>query len=212
MSPLRRNAALALGLGALLAGRALVASRQALTAGEAALARGDSPEAVRLLRQGAQWSLPANPYARASLDALEAHARASEARGQHALGLDAWRAVRASLLSTRGIVPPDPARLARANHHLAHLMAQLPPAPDEREASPRAREERHLALLQDDRAPDPAWTVVMGLGLGLLVAAALGAALRGWDPTHRPIRGPLGRAAAAGALGVGLFVLGLWRA
>lgn len=212
MSPLRRNAALALGLGALLAGRALVASRQALTAGEAALARGDNPEGVRLLRQGAQWSLPGSPYARASLDALEAHARACEARGQHALSLDAWRAVRASVLSTRGIVPPDPARLGRANHHLAHLMAQLPPSPDEREASPRAREERHLALLQDDRAPDPAWTVVMGLGLGLLVAAALGAALRGWDPAHRPVRVALGRAAAAGALGVGLFVLGLWRA
>lgn len=52
----------------------------------------------------------------------------------------------------------------------------------------------------------------MGIGLAGLLAAAVTAALLGWDGAHRPQRAVLGRAAAAAAVGVGLFALGLWRA
>lgn len=212
MSALRRNAALALAVGALLVGRGFVSARSALADGRAALQRGDTDAGVRQLRRAAQWYLPGNPFAHEALEALEAHARACEARGQHAQALDAWRALRAALWSTRGLIPRDAARLDRANHHIAHRMSLLPPGPDERDAGPRAREERHLALLQEDRGADPAWTLVMGVGLAGLLAAAMTAALRGWDGAHRPQRAVLGRAAAAAAVGVGLFALGLWRA
>ncbi|MBK6533679.1 MAG: hypothetical protein IPF99_30060 [Deltaproteobacteria bacterium] len=67
-----------------------------------------------------------------------------------------------------------------------------------------------IAVRDDDAVV--AWTVLMGLGLVLVIVASLGAALRGWDTAHHPRRPALTRAAAAAALGLGLFVLGLWRA
>lgn len=209
---LRRAAPWAALLVALVSGRALLTSRAALEEGRAALAEGRHEDGIRSLRRAAHAYLPGSPYVSAAYDALEGFARESETRGQNDRALLAWRAVRASALATRWVVIPHADRLARANRHVAHIMALQPPSPDERDASPRAREERHLAMLSEVRGPEPAWVVVLAAGLALLGASLAHAARRGWDDDDRAQRGPLLLAGAAGGVGAALFLLALARA
>lgn len=195
-----------------LSGRLLIESRSALHAGRDALLRGEVDEGIFALRRAAHLYLPGSPYVRDAYDELERVARDSETRGLPERALTAWRAVRASALSTRWLASPYEARLRSANQHIAHLMAQQPAAPDERDRSPRAREERHLTLLGEDRAPEPAWKVVLGVGLALWLMGMLHAARAGWDDDDRAQRGPLAAAGALGGVGAALLLLALWRA
>ena len=197
---------------AALCGRMLWESHVALQAGEEALRRGDVAEGITRLRRAAHLYLPGSPPVRGAYDALERFGRESETRGQAERALVAWRAVRASALSTRWLVIPYEDRLRTANQHIAHLMAQREPAPDERDRSPQAREERHLALLREDRAPEAGWRVLLGIGLAMFLGALAHAARAGFDDDDRPRRGPLTAAAALGALGATLFLVSLWRA
>lgn len=195
-----------------LCGRVLVESRSALGEGRAAMARGDHDGGVRALRRAAHLYLPGSPFVAAAYDELESFARQSETRGQGERALLAWRAVRSSALSTRWLVIPHAERLRRANRHIAHLMAAEPASPDERERSARAREEQHLAMLSEDRAPEPAWLVVLAAGLALWLGAMVHAARSGWDAEDRPLPRPLAAAGAAGTLGAALLLTALWRA
>lgn len=202
---------IALCLAALVA-RVLLESRAALREGQDHIARGDIDRGVTSLRRAAHLYLPGSPYVSDAYDALESIARQSETRGQGERALLAWRAVRSSALATRWITVPYADRLARANRHIAHRMAEAPASPDERERSVSAREEQHLALLSEDRAPEPAWRVVLALGLALWLAAMLHAARSGWDDDDRPRPRSLGAAALAGSLGAALLLVALWRA
>lgn len=212
MRPAARAGAVAAALLALVVGRVLVEGRAALREGEAAVARGDVDRGVRALRRAAHWYAPGSPYSRAAYDALERLARDREAHGQSEQALAAWRAIRASALATRWLVTPEADRLRRANRRIARLMALQPPPPEEREVPVARREERHLALLQEDRAPEPAWVVVMGVGLALWLGAAAWATRNGWDDDDRARPRALGIAGGCVALGFALFALALWRA
>lgn len=201
----------ALVLAAVL-GRTLFASHAALDAGRAAIAQGRHDEGVRRLRRAAHLYVPGSPFVARAYEALESFARENETRGQNDRALAAWRAIRASALATRWVVIPYADRLDRANRHIAHLMALLPPSADERDTTVQSREERHLALLREDRAPEPAWVLVLAAGFALWAASLAHAARKGWDDDDRPQRGPLALAGAAGGIGVVLFVLALARA
>lgn len=203
---------IALALAALAAGRCLVEARSELRAGDSYLAAGDIDRGVRHLRRAAHWYLPGSPYVRAAYDSLERFAEASEVRGQHAQAAAAWRAVRASALATRWLYVPHRDRLDRANRRLARWMASQPPTPDERHLSLEVRRERHLALLIEDRSPEPGWVLVTGGGFALWVLAAAWAARHAWGDDDRPLRGRLLRAGLAVGVGMGLFLLGLARA
>ncbi|MBL8604464.1 MAG: hypothetical protein JNK72_21235 [Myxococcales bacterium] len=208
----RSTVAIAAVITGALLGRLSLTARDELRAGEAAFARHDPERGVLHLRRAAHAYWPGNPWVEAAYARLEEEALAAETRGQPQTARDAWSALRASALGTRWMVVPQRARLDRANHHLAHLLAVAPPPPEERDVAVSTREERHLALLQEDRSPDPAWVLVTGLGLALWLAAGVWAARHGWDAEHRAQRHVLWRAGAAVLLGFGLFVLGLWRA
>ncbi len=208
-----RRYALAAGLVALVAcARVLAESRAELDVGRAELAAGRVDAGVRHLRRAAHLYLPASPHVRDAYDALEAAARAAEARGQNDKALAAWRAVRASCLATRWLVVPYADRLARANRRIARLMALLPPPPVDRDVPQAQREERHLALLLQDDAPAPAWVVVMGLGFAAWAGAVAWAARRGWDDDDVPQWKVLHVAGAVTLAGMALFFLALARA
>ncbi len=209
---LRMRIAAGVALVALVAGRALVEARSELRAGERYLAAGEVDRGVRHLRRAAHWYLPWSPYTRGAYDALEQFAEASEVRGQGAQAANAWRAVRSSALATRWLFVPYRDRLERANRHLAQWMAAQPPNAEERDVPVAVRRERHLALLTEDRAPEPGWVLVTSGGFALWVLAAAWAARHGWDDDDRPKRDRLLRAGLAVATGVGLFLLGLARA
>lgn len=212
MKPALRYAAAAALVLAVAAGRVAVESRAALDEGNAQLRRGAVEPGVRALRRAAHLYLPGDPATAAAYDALERFARDQETLGRHDHALLAWRAVRSSALATRWVIVPHHDRLMRANRRIARLMALLPPPPEERDTTVERREELHYALLLEDRAPEPAWVVVLGLGLALWVGAAFYAARHGWDDEDRPRVRPLAAAGAAVAVGLTLFLLALLRA
>lgn len=210
-SALRYAAAAALVL-AVAAGRVAVESRAALDEGNAQLRRGAVEPGVRALRRAAHLYLPGNPATARAYDSLERFARDQETLGRHDHALLAWRAVRSSALATRWVVVPHRDRLDRANRRIARLMALLPPPPEERDTPVERREELHYALLLEDRAPEPAWVIVLGVGLALWIGAAFYAARHGWDEDDRPRGRALAASGAAVAVGLTLFVLALLRA
>jgi hypothetical protein len=207
----RYAAAVALVLGVASA-RVLVESRAALDEGRAALARGAVDPGLRALRRAAHLYLPGNPANAGAYDALERFARDQETLGHQDHALVAWRAVRSSALATRWLIVPHRERLDRANRRIARLMALLPPPPEERDTPVARREELHYALLLEDRAPEPAWVLVLGVSLALWLGGAYYAARRGWDDDDRPRARPLAAAGASIAVGLILFVLALVRA
>lgn len=202
----------ALALALLAIGRVRVEGARELSAGEQALARGDVREGVLRLRRAAHWYFPGpGPSARAH-ERLEAVALQAESQGRVEHALLAWRAVRASALATRWLWVPERARLDRANRHISVLMAELPPPPEDQGKERTRLRDEHYALLAEDRAPEPAWVVVLGLGFALWLASALWAARRGFDEADKPRVRALAIAAAGTVFGVALFLLGVARA
>jgi len=192
--------------------RVLVESRAALDEGRSQLARGAVDPGVRALRRAAHLYLPGNPYNADAYDALDRFARDQETLGHQDHALLAWRAVRSSALATRWIVIPHRERLDRANRRIARLMALLPPPPEERDTPVARREELHYALLLEDRAPEPAWVLVLGVALALWIGGAFYAARHGWDDADRPRARTLAATGAAVVVGLMLFVVALLRA
>jgi hypothetical protein len=193
-------------------GRVAVESRAALDEGRAQLQHGAVDPGVRALRRAAHLYLPGNPATAGAYDALERFARDQETLGHHDHALLAWRAVRSSALATRWVVVPHRDRLDRANRRIARLMALLPPPPEERDTPVERREELHYALLLEDRAPEPAWVIVLGVGMALWIGAAFYAARHGWDDDDRPRGRTLAASGITVAVGLTLFVVALLRA
>lgn len=192
--------------------RALVESSRELTAADASAARGDTSDAVRRLRRAAHWYVPGSPYCSTAYEKLERIATEAEAQGRAEQALSAWRAIRASALATRWLVVPERARLDRANRHIAALMAELPAPPEDRAKDRSRLREEHLSLLSEDRAPDPAWLVVLAVGLATWLFGLFRAMRDGWDEDDRPQPRPLAVALALSAGGLALLLLAVARA
>jgi hypothetical protein len=189
--------------------RVLIESRAELREGQAALTRGDTSEGVRRLRRAAHWYAPGSPWCAEAYASLERVATETEAQGRNEQALSAWRAIRASALATRWLVVPERARLERANRHIAALMAELPPPPEDRAKDRNRLREEHLALLQQDHAPDPAWIVVMGVALVTWVLGLYRALRYGWTEDDRPEKRTLllSLCAVFGGLALMLFAI-----
>ena len=208
----KRAATIAGGISLLFAiasTRVLVESRRELHEGQAAVTRGDTSEGIRRLRRAAHWYVPGSPWCSSAYDTLERVASEAEAQGRNEQALSAWRAIRASALATRWLIIPEKLRLERANRHIAALMAELPPPPEDRAKDRNRLREEHLALLQQDHAPDPAWIVVMGVALLTWTWGLFSALRNGWDDEDRPQRRPLTIALCAvfGGLAMMLFAI-----
>jgi len=199
-------------LGLAAVARVLAESAFEYRQGDDARRRDDVPEAIRRFRRAAHWYLPASPWCDRAYASLEEIAVQSEARGRADYAFAAWRAVRSSALATRNFWTPHRERLERANRHLAALLSEMPPPPEDRGRDRARIREEHLARLNDDRAPEPAWVLVMGIGLAAWLGAAVWAARRGWTDDDAPHMRQLGIAAGVLVVGVLLFVLGLTRA
>jgi hypothetical protein len=107
---------------------------------------------------------------------------------------------------------PERARLDRANRHIAALMAELPPSPEDRDKDRARLREEHLSLLTEDRAPDPAWLIVLALGLIAWLFGLYRAMRDGWDDEDRPQRRVLIVALPLSCAGLLLMLLAVARA
>ncbi|MDP3278717.1 MAG: hypothetical protein Q8Q09_26235 [Deltaproteobacteria bacterium] len=192
--------------------RALIEGHRELARGEQALAQGATSDAIRALRRSAHWYLPFSPFTRRAYEQLEHIATTAEGQGRNDQALSAWRAIRASALATRWLIVPERERLDRANRHLAALMAELPPPPEDRLKDRTRLREEHLALLQEDRAPDPAWLVVLALGFAVWLAGLYRTLTVGFDDQDRPQRRALWLSIATVLGGLAMVLTAIARA
>lgn len=192
--------------------RAFWDGRRALADGDAAHARGDDREAIVKWRRAARWYVPGAPHVRSAYGRLEALAEAARGRGDAALELEAWRAIRSSILTTHSFYTPFPAKLDRANQRIAELMARAEPPAIDPGADEAARAAWHLSLLRRDEAPSVGWSFLALLGFAAWVGGGFWFAWRGVTPDDRLDRR---QAALSGCLvlaGLLLWMVSLYRA
>lgn len=148
--------------------------RRSVEVCDAAFARGDRVEAIVFARAAAEarcpWcSAPELGYAR-----LYAIAKDAEGRGDDAIGVAAWRAVRAATLGS-AIVDRSPARRERADAEIARLEHRIDAAAAAAggTASPAATEERLRAALASSSVPSGTVFVFLALGGVLFLFGAV---------------------------------------
>jgi hypothetical protein len=211
-----RRAALVAGVLAVCTGvvvvRAVWDGRAALAAADAAVERGDVRDAVAWYRRAARWYVPGAPHVDRAYERLEQIANDAEARGDAELALEAWRGIRGSILSTRSFYTPHADRLEPANRHIAALMAAVEGPQADPAASTEAREEWHYELLARDEAPSVPWSMVALLGFGLWIGGGVLFALRGITPDDALAPRPAAVAGALVAVGLVIWMLGLYKA
>ncbi len=198
-------------LGAVTA-RVVWSGESEIAESTASLRRGDAYEAVVRARRAAGWYAPGAPHVRVAYERLAAIATTAEGLGDRDLALLAWRGIRTAAIETRWLLVPHKEDLDRANVAIARIESAAPRPPGTRTEPAQRIEEKQLAALLRDEAPRTPWVVLL---LVAFVAWAGGAA---WAVRRvRLEEGALFLARArSGALvalvGVGLWVLALWRA
>jgi hypothetical protein len=170
----------------------------ALARGDAAMAKQDAETAITEWRRAARWYAPGAPHVRAAYDRLEALAASADPP----TALEAWRAIRSSILSTRSFYTPFPSLLERSNQKIAELMGG---GDEERRAF-------HLKLLEKDEAPSVLWSIVAILGFATWIGGGFWFAFRGVGEDDKLVRREAARAGALVAVGLIVWMLGLYLA
>jgi hypothetical protein len=198
------------GLGVVVT-RVFWDGRAALAEGDAAVARGDVPGAIERWRRAARWYAPGAGHVEAAYERLEALAREAEGHADRATALEAWRAIRSSILATRSFYTPFPTRLEAANQRIAALMAEEEVAAD---AKKDAAERRgwHLALLEKDESPSLPWTLLALSGFAAWVGGGFWFARRGVTAEDKLDRRTAIRSGLLVAVGLLAWMLGLYKA
>ena len=211
MKPIKLAAlAVAVGLGVIVT-RVFWDGRQALRAGDAAMQKQDTTEALVEWRRAARWYAPGAPHVVAAYGRMEELARAAEARGEDALALEAWRGIRSSSLATRSFYTPFADKLDAANQRIAELMARQEVAADKGKDLAERRA-LHLGFLERDDAPSLGWSALALLGFAAWVGGGFWFARRGVTADDRLDRRNALRAAALVTVGLVLWMLGLYKA
>ncbi|MBI4511932.1 MAG: hypothetical protein HY698_20025 [Deltaproteobacteria bacterium] len=186
--------------------------RKALAAGEAALARDDTHEAIASFRRAARWYAPLAPHVTRAYERLESVARNAEKTGDSRLALEAWQAIRSSVMATRSTYVPFPDKLTAANERIAALMARLEGENADPGKSEAERKAWHLDLLSRDEAPKVGWSLVAILGLCAWVGGGFFFAWRGISDQDRLVPRAASHAGIVIVLGLIAWVLGLYKA
>jgi hypothetical protein len=202
--------AVAVGLGVIVT-RVFWDGRQALRAGDAAMQKQDTTEALVKWRRAARWYAPGAPHVEAAYARMEELARAADARGDDALALEAWRGIRSSSLATRSFYTPYADKLAAANRRIAELMAKQEVAADKGKDLAERRA-LHLGFLERDDAPSTGWAALALVGFAAWVGGGFWFAARGVTADDRLDRRNALRAAALVTVGLVLWMLGLYKA
>lgn len=182
----------------------------ALSRGDDALTAGDSEEAIRHWRRAARWYVPAAPHVGQAYERLEELGQSAEAEGDLRTALAAYTGIRSSILATRSFYTPHADRLEPANRKIALIMAKLEEPRGEDGGDERRR--WHHERLAIDEAPSTAWTLLAVFGFVLWLGGAFAFALRGVDGEDRLVPRIAAYAGAAVALGLVVWLWGLYHA
>lgn len=182
--------------------------RAALDRGDRALDKGDVVEAMTEWRRAARWYAPGAPHVADAYDRLETLAKTATDKGDDKTALEAWRAVRSSILATRSFYTPFPDRLARANERIAALMAKV----DTATGTEEERRQFHYALLARDDSPRVGWALAALAGFAAWVGGGFWFARRGVTEDGKLERKVAARAGLLIAAGILVWMLGLYQA
>lgn len=167
------------GTFGLLVGRVRIEGQKELRTAESLAAAGKTELAIVHARRAAEWYVPGAEHVPAAYQKLIALARLSEARGDPASALLAWRAVRHAALSSRWAGSSHEPDLQLANVSIARLAARVTTAPAI--GAPTAEELQQTLAdeLARDVHPRTGWVAVMLCGFMTLAGGAWHAARRG---------------------------------
>jgi hypothetical protein len=139
--------------------------RKSLEACDAAAKRGDRVEAIVFARAAAEARCPFCSAPELGFARLYAIAKEAESRGDDAIAVAAWRAVRAATLASV-VLDTTPARRERADNEIARLEHRIDAAAAAAggTASPAASEERLRVALAASTVPSTTVFVLLALG------------------------------------------------
>ncbi len=196
--------------------RAVWEGRSALHTADELAEAGELAEAVTWYRRAARWYVPLAPHVGRAYDRLEDIGRQAEAAGDVDLALAAWRGVRSSIMATRSMYTPHAERLEPANRRIAALMGQqelaLRGADAQVPGGHASFEAFHYDLLAQDRAPSVFWSIVALLGFGLWLGGGVLFAVRGVSDEDKLVPRAAAAAGVFVAVGMVIWMLGLYKA
>lgn len=216
MRTLRVGALVVVLLGIATA-RVVVSGELEIAASTEALRQGDARAATVHARRAAGWYAPGAPHVRVAYDRLRALARAAEEHRRYDIAVLAWRGIRAAATETRWIAAPYQTDLELANEQIARLMGQAVDDAAEHAEAHAGLEAEQLELLSRSQGARPWWVAVL---VASFVLAAIGMVLwahqvsqglRRRRSSSRPIR-RLRWGGLVAAVGIGLWLLSVWRA
>jgi hypothetical protein len=148
--------------------------RRALEDCNGAVARGDYVEAIVFARAAAEARCPSCSAPELGYSRLYGIAKDAEGRGEDAVAVAAWRAVRSATIGT-AIFDISPARRERADAEIARLEHRIDVATAAAggSPSPAATEERIRVALGANVVPSMLVFVLLALGGALFVVGAI---------------------------------------
>lgn len=172
--------------------RVVFSSRGLLRSAKEARAAGEIDRSMRDFGRSARMYTPGNPYADQALKGLLRLAEEAMGRGEKERARRCLQEARSAILSTRSFYTPHADLLAEIEARLAVVPPGWPASPAE--------------------APGPLTSLVILLGAGMFIGAAVMMILQGRDVAGKWVRRRMALFSLLGALGFGFFLLGLWRA
>jgi hypothetical protein len=186
-------------LVAAVVGRAAFQARSELAAADSYRRTGAIGRAIEHYRRTLRWSFPFSSDTQKAALALESIARESEASGDVAGSLLAWRSLAGGLAATRFLYSgKDPAR-ATAEEQIARLLALHRADAIDANLSEQQLIADHLRLLRREVSPDPLWGTLLLLGFAGWIGCLVVVIRRGFDPAGN-LRWASARAPFWGAL------------
>jgi hypothetical protein len=189
--------------------RVVLTARSAVQEAEASLVEGNTDDALFHFRRAAHAHAPFNPFNEQAHDRLWQIGRKAELNGDTDGALQAYRAIRSSILAARSFYTPHPERLEEVNNRIARLMARQTPPPVDRDKTEGERMHEHHALLSDNPQPDPMWSLLLLLGFVCWVGACFAFVMVGLDRTLNVRRKPALVAGAVFVCGLALWIAGM---
>ena len=166
-------------------GRVWWSSQTEFEAGLEAEKNGDIHQAISHYQYASRWYIPlasTPPNARLALTRI---AKRAEDTGDQTTALMAYRRLRGSILSTRGLFSPGIEHLEETNAGIARLMAKVQfkaGGPTVRGRTEAQLYTDHLALLKLDPLPARGWSLLVIFSFVAWIWTALMAIRRGFQP------------------------------
>ena len=142
-----------------------ISARNEYRRGEVALENKDLTQAITYFDRAIHWYSPGNKAVKDSIHALWSIGAQSENRGDYAIALQAFRALRSSLYSVRSFYTPHADWIERCDDRIASILAQeQATGSSNKGATPGGRKNEILKILSTQTEPDVFWSVLLEIG------------------------------------------------